>query len=274
MTPSDRFRGIWRNNDRKAIISVHRGLWGPAPENSLSAIKAAAALGIVEIDIQLAADGVPVVIHDDTLDRMTGLSASVSEMASADITRQKLREGEGGPTGALTGECVPLFSDVLATAPEDAFFDFDVKHPGEVEAVAAFLADHGAQHRGSLKIDTTTDAEIEYLRDLEDRFGLMVMAKVILPEAGLDHIEALAAAGVAAAEVWFGSTGELTEACRIAGDRLAISTYTLDPVHCCGLSDSVALTDPDAVWGTLIDAGVPIIMTDRPRQLSDYLAAL
>jgi glycerophosphoryl diester phosphodiesterase len=198
----------------------------------------------------------------------------VSDTASDIIAAQILREGGGGPNAKPTRERVPLFADLLAAAPTDAFFDFDAKHPGEVEAVAAFLSENGAGSRGSVKIDLEKVTDIERLLGLERRYGVMVMAKVILPRGGLDLVAALAARGVAAAEVWFDDLDQLAEACGIAGDRMAISTYTLDPVHCCGLSDSLAIDDPAAVWGRLIDAGVSVIMTDRPRALERFLGTL
>lgn len=53
---------------------AHRGLHGPGvPENSLAAAEAAIARGLgIECDIQLSADGVPMVFHDWELDRLTG----------------------------------------------------------------------------------------------------------------------------------------------------------------------------------------------------------
>lgn len=274
MTPSQKFRERWRNHPRKAMISVHRGLWGPSPENSMSAIAGAAKIGIIEIDVQLASDGVPIVLHDDTLDRMTGTPVRVAALTSAEIAELLLREGGGGAASPLTDERVPLFADLLENAPRGAFFDFDVKHPREVEAVASFISAKGAGELGSVKIDTENTSDIQALLDLEKRHGLMVMAKVVLPRAGLDHIAELTEAGIAAAEVWFDDLNQLADACRVAGERMAISTYTLDPVHCCGLNDSLAADDPHRVWGRLLDAGVGIIMTDRPMRLDAYLDTL
>ena len=102
-------------------------------------------------------------MHDDTLDRMTGLDARVSDTASDIIAAQILREGGGGPNAKPTRERVPLFADLLAEAPADAFFDFDAKHPGEVEAVAAFLSENGAGSRGSVKIDVGTPSRAPFM---------------------------------------------------------------------------------------------------------------
>lgn len=54
-------------------IIAHRGASIEAPENTLAAIARAAERGAggVELDVAISADGVPVILHDDTLDRTT-----------------------------------------------------------------------------------------------------------------------------------------------------------------------------------------------------------
>jgi len=255
------------------MISVHRGLWGPAPENSLAAISSAREYDIIEIDTQIASDGVPVVIHDPDLVRTAGKAMRPRDTDHATLVAQCLHQGAGGPGAESTDERLPTLSVALAAAGPKAFFDIDVKFPAEIEAVAEMLARTNQKHMGSLKIDTRTLVDIDRLLSLQQRFGVMVMAKVVLPEAGLDHIGDLTVAGVAAAELWFSDLGQLSEACLIAGNDMAISTYTLDPVHCCGLSDTRALSDPDIVWGLLIEAGVTIIMTDIAPRLGVYITA-
>ena len=69
-------------------IIGHRGAAGLAPENTLDSFALAADLGcaMVEFDVRLSADGVPVVFHDDTLDRCTAASGPVAAK-SADQLR-------------------------------------------------------------------------------------------------------------------------------------------------------------------------------------------
>jgi glycerophosphoryl diester phosphodiesterase len=57
----------------RPLVIAHRGNSSAAPENTLSAFRSALALGVdgVEFDYHHSADGVPVVFHDDTLDRTT-----------------------------------------------------------------------------------------------------------------------------------------------------------------------------------------------------------
>lgn len=76
----------------------HRGAAGLAPENTLAGFRKAAEIGVgwVEFDVHLAADGVPVVIHDDTLDRTTSGKGPVAVQSAA--TLQAL----GVPTLAAT----------------------------------------------------------------------------------------------------------------------------------------------------------------------------
>lgn len=59
----------------------HRGAAGLAPENTLAAVKAGVDAGapFVEIDIRLTSDGVPVLMHDSSLDRTTDGTGYVRE---------------------------------------------------------------------------------------------------------------------------------------------------------------------------------------------------
>jgi len=62
-------------------IIGHRGACGYAPENTLESIQTAADMGIewVELDVKLTADNVPIIFHDDTLDRTTNGEGNVAE---------------------------------------------------------------------------------------------------------------------------------------------------------------------------------------------------
>ncbi len=63
-------------------LIAHRGYRAAFPENTLTGIRAAIAAGArwVEFDIQLSADGIPVLMHDPTLDRTTGRPGVVCEL--------------------------------------------------------------------------------------------------------------------------------------------------------------------------------------------------
>ncbi len=99
---------------------AHRGLHDEQrPENSLSAFRAAAAAGYgAELDARLSRDGVPVVMHDADVARMTGVSAMVADMDLAALRQLRLRGTEDTvPTlrealAVLTGAGVPVILEV------------------------------------------------------------------------------------------------------------------------------------------------------------------
>ncbi len=88
---------------------AHRGLHKidkSVPENSLPAFEAAARIGYgVELDVHLTADGELVVFHDDDLNRVCGVDASVGETAWPELRDMRL---------CGTNERIPLLSEALA----------------------------------------------------------------------------------------------------------------------------------------------------------------
>ena len=80
-------------------IVAHRGGGLLAPENTLGAIRTGASLGFkaVEFDVMLAADGVPVLIHDETTERTTGVKGRVAQMRAAQLESLDAGNGEGIP---------------------------------------------------------------------------------------------------------------------------------------------------------------------------------
>lgn len=109
-------------------LAAHRGGGALWPENSLRAFREALALGVdlLELDVHLSADGVPVVIHDASLDRTTEGTGAVGAHAVADLTRLRLR----GPDGTLAEERLPTLDDVLAVVgPSRVGLLVEVKGP-------------------------------------------------------------------------------------------------------------------------------------------------
>jgi glycerophosphoryl diester phosphodiesterase len=122
---------------------AHRGYSAVAPENTLPAF-AAAVLGgatLVEFDVRTTADGVPVVIHDRTVDRTTTGSGHVWDLTLAEVAA--LDAGSWfSPAYAGTG--VPTLSstlELLASATAGPLLE--IKPPAtrpEVEAIIELVA--------------------------------------------------------------------------------------------------------------------------------------
>ena len=90
----------------------HRGASGLAPENTPASFRKSAELGVgwVEFDVHLTADGVPVVIHDDTVDRTTDGKGKVAALSLAELKR--LDAGTWFDPGAR-GERIPTLAEML-----------------------------------------------------------------------------------------------------------------------------------------------------------------
>ena len=88
------------------FVIGHRGAAGHAPENTLVAFKKAAALGVrwVEFDVRLTRDGMPILFHDETLERTTDGSGEISKLDREDL--QKFDTGQWYAS-AFKGERIP-----------------------------------------------------------------------------------------------------------------------------------------------------------------------
>src|SRR5699024_1336287 len=96
----------------RPLVIAHRGASALAPENTMPALVAAALAGadMIEIDLQMAADGSAVVIHDATVDRTTDASGPVADLEPVELRRL---DAGGWFDVAFRGTGVPLFYDVL-----------------------------------------------------------------------------------------------------------------------------------------------------------------
>ena len=115
------------------LVVGHRGLGpsGELPENTVPAFLRAVELGAdaVETDVRLTADGVPVLLHDETLDRTTECSGPVASWTWAEVRNCRARTGfdeSGAPiyvpsldeaVEALAGRAV-LFVEIKPVASE------------------------------------------------------------------------------------------------------------------------------------------------------------
>ncbi len=89
------------------VVVGHRGASAYEPENTLASIRRALDMGAdaVEVDVRLSADGVPVVIHDDTVDRTTDGTGRVGDMSLDELRGLDAGGGERIPTlGEALGE--------------------------------------------------------------------------------------------------------------------------------------------------------------------------
>lgn len=92
---------IWRRPNRlpyMGVLYAHRGLHDNttlAPENSMSAFRKAVEAGYgIELDVQLTKDGIPVIFHDFTLERMCGVPGKIDMMTYEELQKLTLMQTE------------------------------------------------------------------------------------------------------------------------------------------------------------------------------------
>lgn len=131
-------------------IVAHRGWSGAAPENTMAAFKLAAAepdIDYIELDVHLSKDGIPVVIHDHTLDRTTDGSGLVKEH-----TFEQLRRLDAGSwySPAFADERIPSLEEVLDWCKGQCKLHIELKTMGDENkglevAVIDCVRRHGMQ---------------------------------------------------------------------------------------------------------------------------------
>lgn len=136
-------------------IIAHRCGGALAPENTLAGLRLAARLGCrgVEFDAMLAADGVPVVIHDETLERTTSGRGRVAGMDSAGFVRL---DAGGRHHPAFAGEPAPTLDEVLRLcATLGLWANVEIKpSAGQEVATGRVVARHAARSPGKLLLSS------------------------------------------------------------------------------------------------------------------------
>lgn len=104
--------------------TAHRGFAGQSPENTVRAVRGATAgdhpPAAVEVDVQPAAGGEPVVVHDERLDDLTDREGLVRETPVERVCTAEVLE---------SGETVPRLGDVLAAVPDGVTLNVELKPP-------------------------------------------------------------------------------------------------------------------------------------------------
>lgn len=261
--------------DRDCAIIAHRGIWRDAPENSLLAIERAIAQGydVVEIDVRKSSDGVFVLLHDDTLSRMTISDAAPETLTGAELAVLQLRDRNGGAENPLTEQTLPTLAEVFALTRGRIFIHLDVKDRGLIPDVIAFAKAMGVAGEVDVWHTLGSDADLSWIKSNIIAQDIACIAKTRLNVAnGAHQAELVLGLKPSICEIYFDDVAEVARLkTRFAAAGIALWVNTLDDVSCAGLTDSAALADPDAVWGRLLEAGVSAIQTDEAAALKAYI---
>ena len=234
------------------LVIAHAAAAGEAPANTLAGVRAALeSADAVEIDLRLCADGAPVLLHDETLERTTDLSGPVREASLARLARADA----GG------GEPVPALDEVLALVAERmAVFcelkdEPDRRAEGEalLDAALAVIRRRGAE--GWTALHSFDHALMERARRLAPDVEATSIAPP-LPSAELEALCARAAAhGIGALSL----------------EHTAVDAEAVAAAHRHGLRLWAWTADDPAHWSRLAADGADGVITNHPARLRAWL---
>ncbi|MEN3333426.1 MAG: glycerophosphoryl diester phosphodiesterase [Blastocatellia bacterium] len=271
-----------------ALVIAHRGASGLAPENTLTAFRLAIALGAdgFELDVQLSADGQPVVIHDARLNRTTERTGAVAaltveELAACDagawfarrLARRPRIRAMAKSVANLTqendqrfaGESVPALADVLALAAAAKIRRVYVELKGSrrhdnqplLDAVLALVSQHKMERAVTL---LSFDHEIvRRAKALAPR--LRTAATFAIPGHG--HLTARAIINAV-------KRAEADEAALHYG---LATRHAVAALHERGISVVAWTANSKLIMRRMLVVGVDAIMTNYPNRLADVLAS-
>jgi glycerophosphoryl diester phosphodiesterase len=235
------------------IPFAHRGGAADGDENSMAAFGRAISAGYryLETDVHATSDGVAVVFHDDTLDRIFGRPGRIEDLTWADVCA--LRAG---------GESVvPQLLDVLDAWPE-VRLNIDMKADSAVDPTVEALWKCNARDR--VLLASFSDRRIRWARQLcgPRQATSLGQREVAALRLGSWHGRGLAGfvPGVAAVQV----------PVRYARIRVVDARFVRH-AHRLGLQVHVWTIDEPAEMHELLDLGVDGIMTDRIEVLRQVL---
>ena len=241
----------------------HRGATLFAPENTLAGIDVAIEMGMdsIEVDVQPTADEVLILMHDDTVDRTTDGTGSVSEMTLDEIRELRVvSEFDGIPD-----QEVPTFAEALEALAGRALVNVDAK-THRMDLIAADIITAGMQRWCFVQVDDideglelrAADPTILVMPDAESTADVQTYYDALSPD--LYEFP------------WQIDDPEPIEAALQVGSRA-----TQDAL---GVTDAVAIVhesngdDPCLVYQPMWELGITLIQTDAPNLLAPCLQSL
>ncbi len=170
-------REIKRWPSGRVVLVNHRGLSPGYPENTLAAFRNSVALGVdvIELDLRGSRDGIPVVMHDPTVDRTTTGTGAVEALTLAELKSLDA----GSRTGKkFKNERIPAFEEVLpliSGTRVNLLLDIKPSASLKLEIVVALTEKHQALL--NIIIGARTIPEMKLFRSLNPNLRVMALIK-------------------------------------------------------------------------------------------------
>lgn len=267
------FLAAFHRNEHPFFPVAHRGMWGPAPENSLAAFQNCVDEGIylIEMDFQKTKDGHLIILHDSSVDRMTNGTGEVASLHLAEIRTLFLREGNGGPHARLTDEKIPTFSEVLSLLKGKTMINADKSWDYRQE-ICEIVDEADAFADVLLKSRQPVSKVLEFFATQKKALHYMHL----IDDSNLSQLdELLENCPLSAIEILFHTEYDQAiskETVNKIRAHTNVWCNALDDGENAGHNDSLSLMDPESGWGWLLERGANIIQTDHAKKAEEYVA--
>ena len=247
--------GTLRSPGQPALIAGHRGDRSSAPENTLPALQGAldSTMDFVETDLQLTADGVVVLIHDETVDRTTNGTGAVADLTFAEIRALDAGTWYSAQFAGVTVPSLDEFLGVFSSSSKQALLELKgFWTVDQVRLVANQINASGTQNR-------VTFASFDFTTIMNLHTAAPSIPRVIIQRM-------LPADPVGLAE-HFHAIAILTSPASIEADPHAVAA-----MHEAGLGLLLYTLNSKQRWSEALALGVDGIITDTPSILDEWLA--
>lgn len=254
----------------RPIVLGHRGSAGTHPENTLESFAAALEQGaqILESDVHVTRDGIPILLHDPSVERVTQGGGEAAQLRFEDLQSldagYRFLDAQGAHSARGRGHRIPSLEETFARFPE-ARFNLEIKcrDAAAIEVTLDLIERFDRSDRTLLAA-----GEDDIMRDLR----LAVARHAAEPAMGASLGEIVAAVASALGR---GPMPEGVMALQIPADfadRPLATRELIEHAHAHGVDVHVwTINDLNEVE-TLLARGVDGIVTDLPGQLAGWLA--
>jgi glycerophosphoryl diester phosphodiesterase len=237
--------------EQPPLAFAHRGGAAAGDENTEQAFERAVAAGYryLEIDVHATADGVAVVVHDETLDRVAGRESPIASVSFETLHRVPLK---GGGT-------IPRLDDVLARWPSTKF-NIDVKSDAAVGPALDAIERAGAAER--VLLASFSDTRLAEIRRRT--------AGAIVTSLAQREVTRLWLASRIGMRIGLPESVVAAQVPVHHGRLRVVDRRFVSLAHRLGLQVHVWTVDDPTEMAGLLDLGVDGIMTDRIEILKDF----
>ena len=266
-------------NSEYVVVISHRGDWRNYPENSIPAIESIIRMGVdmMELDVKMTKDSVLVLMHDQTINRMTNGKGLIKDMTYDSLMTFKLKRAHGVKTDSIK---MPTLREALLCCKDRILVNVDHAYPYYKEIVE-LTEELGVTGQVLMKGKSSIDKVNEDMANHENNLLYMPIIDINKPKGQALFAEYVERGVVPMAfEVCWQYSGEEMDNCvaeiHKMGSKLWVNTFWPSVCGGFGNDDDAALevADPAEVYGQYIEMGATMIQTDRPELLIKYLRSI